>query len=166
MASMMQCPYKECGHRFIVPWEKKDELMNCPFCSQSVFADQIGLVHLDEGFNPENLPMIILPYDKTAKLELLCKGNAGAGYIHAQVGVQWYEPQPDEINRTLLMDGKWLPIRNFFRKERTNYCWFDVPEGYLCLVFRRAQIRPDIEERRSFYSTTANTTTWAKSSEE
>lgn len=88
MASMMQCPYEECGRRFIVPWEKKDELMNCPFCSQSVFADRIGLVHLNEEFDAENLPPIILSYDKTARLELSCLGNTGAGYIHAQVMVE------------------------------------------------------------------------------
>jgi hypothetical protein len=151
MASMMQCPYKDCGCRFIVPWEKKDELMDCPFCSQPVFADRTGLVHLDEGFNPSNLPPIILPYDKTTKLELLCMGNAGAGYIHDQVGVRWYEPQPDEINQSVLVQGRLLPIRNFYRKDRINYCWFDVPENYLCWYFRHAQTKPTVEERRCFY---------------
>ena len=148
---MMQCPYEECGRRFVVPWEKKDELMNCPFCSQPVFADRKGLVHLEEGFNPENLPPIIQPYNKTTKLELLCAGNAGSGYINAQIGVIWHEPQPDETSQKLLMQGKWLPIRNFYRKERINYCWFDVPDGYLCCYFRRAQIKPNVEERRCFY---------------
>ncbi len=147
---MMQCPYEECGRRFIVPWEKKDELMKCPFCLQSVFADRIGLVHIEEGVTSERLPPIIPAY-KTSKLELLCVGNVGSGYIHAQVRVMWYEPEPDEVSRTLVMKGKHLPIRNFYRKARINYCWFDVPEGYVCWYFRHAQTKPDVQETRCFY---------------
>ena len=149
MASMMQCPHEGCGRPFIVPWEKKGELMKCPFCLQSVFADQIGLVHIEEGISKENLPPIIQSY-KTSKLELLCVGNSGSGYIKAQVHVEWFNPIPDAVNRKLLLDGKCLPIRNHFRKERVNYCWFEIPDGYLCWYCRRAQIKPNVEERRCF----------------
>lgn len=150
MASIIQCANDACRRNFIVPWNKKDELMNCPFCSQPVFTDREALVHTEEGTAPESIPQIVTSY-KTSKLELPCVGNAGAGYIQAQVGVMWHKPIPDDLNHKLLMEGKWLPIRKFYRKERINYCKFEVPEGYLCWYHRHAQIKPRIEERRCFY---------------
>jgi len=155
MASMIQCPYDECRHRFIVHYQKKDELVSCPSCSQSVFADRQALVHLEDGVVPESIPPIIPSY-KTTKLELLCVGNVNSGLIHAQVGVKWYEPHPDNLGCRLSILGRWLPVRNYYRKERTNYCWFDIPDGYLCWYHRHAQTKPLVEEKRCFYMKDGN----------
>ena len=124
--------------------------MSCPYCSEPVFCDRQALVHIDDGVDPETVPLKTIPY-KTTKIELLCVGNIGRGYIHAQVGVQCYEPQSDDVGKILALDGKWLPIRNVYRKERVNYCSFEVPEGFLCWYHRHSQTKPNLEERKCFY---------------
>jgi hypothetical protein len=148
-AYVIQCPYEECSKWFRVPWERKDELIDCPYCSNSVFCDPLALRKIDGSINPATLPPKV-PESKTTKLELLCVGNTANGYIHAQISVRWYEMRVDDANRVIQMIGHCLPIRSYRRQERVNYCWFDIPEGVICHYQRRAQVKPHVEERRWF----------------
>lgn len=43
-----------------------------------------------------------------------------------------------------------VPMKDFRREKRINYCRFDVPEGRICCYYRHVQTKPNLDERKWF----------------
>ena len=90
------------------------------------------------------------PARKTTKLELTCMGNAGGGYINAQIQVVWFEVLVDHAQKRVDVIEHHLPIKNHRREKRINICEFQVPEGEVCFYARHVQTKPNAYESRFF----------------
>lgn len=87
---------------------------------------------------------------KTTTLELECVGNAGNGYINAQCLVLWFEVLVNEDQKKVRCISHYLTMKDYRRKDRINYCRFDVPEGVICCYIRSVQTKPSKQESKWF----------------
>ncbi len=90
------------------------------------------------------------PAPATAKVELTCVGNAGGGYIHAQIHVVWFEVLVDETRKMVDVVEHYLPIKSHRREKRVNFCEYEVPEGVICFYERHVQTKPNVNESKYF----------------
>jgi len=97
---------------------------------------------------PPPLPPAQTPNATT--IELMCVGNAGNGYINAQIMVTWFEVLVNHEKKHVEVTGHNIPIKRYRREQRVNFCEFDIPDGAVCHVYRHIQTRPDIQEMK-FY---------------
>ena len=58
------------------------------------------------------------PAQTTTKVELTCVGNAGGGYINAQIRVLWFEVLVDEARKAVDVIEHYLPIKSHRREKR------------------------------------------------
>ena len=90
------------------------------------------------------------PAQTTAKVELTCVGNAGGGYINAQIRVLWFEVLIDEVRRAIDVIEHYLPIKSHRREKRVNFCEYEVPEGVVCFYERHVSTKPNMNESKYF----------------
>jgi putative phage-type endonuclease len=86
----------------------------------------------------------------TTKVELTCVGNAGGGYINAQIRVLWFEVLVDEARRAVDVIEHYLPIKSHRREKRVNFCEYEVPEGVVCFYERHVSTEPNVNESKYF----------------
>ena len=88
---------------------------------------------------------------KVTVIEFTCVGNAGKGYINAQIQVSWFEVAAvDHENRIVDVVQHHIPIKAHRREHRINFCEFDIPDDTVCFVRRHIQTNPNIEEHTFF----------------
>jgi hypothetical protein len=87
---------------------------------------------------------------KITTIELACVGNAANGYVNAQCMVEAFEIFASESERTIDVCLRGIKMKDYERKDRVNYCRFEVPEGEICRYVRRIQIKPYLQERKWF----------------
>jgi putative phage-type endonuclease len=90
------------------------------------------------------------PAQTTTKVELTCVGNAGGGYINAQIWVLWFEVLVDEARKAVDVIEHYLPIKSHHREKRVNFCEYEVPEGVVCFYERHVQTKPNVNESKYF----------------
>jgi hypothetical protein len=87
----------------------------------------------------------------TATVEIVCVGNAGKGYINANCLVQGCDIQLDHEKKEIIhSEYEFILMKEFYRKDRVNYCRFEIPDGAYCNYCRTIQIKPRIQERKWF----------------
>jgi putative phage-type endonuclease len=86
----------------------------------------------------------------TAKVELTCVGNAGGGYINAQIRVLWFEVLVDEARMAVDVIEHLLPMKSHRREKRVNFCEYEVPEGVVCFYERHVSTKPNVNESKYF----------------
>jgi hypothetical protein len=86
----------------------------------------------------------------TTTIELVCVGNDGNGYIKAQCRVGWFEVALNEDERKVQFVDHFIPMREYRRKNRVNYCRYEIPEGVICYYHRAIETKPRKEESRWF----------------
>lgn len=86
----------------------------------------------------------------TAPIELVCVGNDGGGYIKAQCRVGWIEVLVDDKKKLLDCKDTFIPMKNYRREDRINYCRYDIPQGVICYYNRSIQTNPRMEEEKWF----------------
>jgi DNA polymerase-3 subunit epsilon len=136
-----------CGQRVLVDSTASGLEFNCPACGAVMHVPSMAQSHDAE-------PAIERPGQQlgrtTTKVELMCVGNSGGGYINAQVHVMWFEVLVDEARRMVDVIEHCLPIKSHRREKRINFCEYDVPEGVVCFYYRHVQTKPDVYESRFF----------------
>jgi putative phage-type endonuclease len=90
------------------------------------------------------------PAQTTTKVELTCVGNAGGGYINAQIRVLWFEVLVDEARKAVDVIEHYLPIKSHRREKRVNFCEYEVPERVVCFYERHVQPKPNVNESKYF----------------
>jgi putative phage-type endonuclease len=86
----------------------------------------------------------------TTKMELSCVGNAGGGYINAQIRVVWFEVLANTDRKQVDVVEHHLEIKELRRENRVNYCTYHVPDGVTCYYERYVQTKPKLHERKFF----------------
>jgi hypothetical protein len=87
---------------------------------------------------------------ETTTIELECVGNFGNGYINAQCSVSWFEVSVNDDKNELDCIQHDLPMRDYRRKARINYCRYEIPAGVICCYRRAIQTNPRTEESKWF----------------
>jgi putative phage-type endonuclease len=77
-------------------------------------------------------------------------GNAGGGYLNAQIRVLWFEILVDHAQKRVDVIELYLPIKNHRRQNRINLCEYEVPEGVVCFYDRHVTTKPNTYERTFF----------------
>ena len=80
----------------------------------------------------------------------MCVGNAGNGYINAQIMISWFEVLANHENKHFEVIGHHIPMKKFRREQRVNFCESGHPTSEVCHVYRHVQTRLDIQEQRFF----------------
>lgn len=132
-----------CGQRVSVDSAAGGQEFSCPACGAAMRVPSV-----EE--NVTAAPMAELqsqaPGRDCAKLELTCVGNAGGGYINAQIQVLWFETFVDEARKRVDVVEHDLPMKNHRRENRVNICEYEVPGDVVCFYERRVQIKPNTQE--------------------
>ena len=135
-----------CGQRMLVDSSAGGQHFDCPTCKRSMTVPVFGEAAALPPLEPEGMA----PLPETTSIELMCVGNAGKGYINAQIMVLWFEVLINHSDKHVEVIQHYIPIKRYRRELRVNFCEFDIPNGAVCHVTRHIQTRPNIEERKFF----------------
>lgn len=136
-----------CGQRVLVDSSAGGQQFNCPACSAIMVVPTTEESPVTPLLTPEPAHA---QFPNATSIELMCVGNAGNGYINAQIFVAWFEVQIEEEKKHVEVIQHQIPIKNYRREGRVNFCEFDIPNDAVCFVRRHIQTRPNIEENRFF----------------
>jgi putative phage-type endonuclease len=138
----------DCGQHLALDSANGGQEFVCPACSRTLRVPKLTLV--DPVPSTAASAPLPVPGCPTTKMELMCVGNAGSGYINAQIRVLWFELLVDEQHKKVDVIEHHLPIKGHRRENRVNYCEYEVPEGVICFYDRHVQTKPNVRECRFF----------------